>query len=79
VRVRLIAQVAQTIGLLGTLVGAFTIAIGIGPRSLADIVFHVTMLAVLASGLVVSARGDQPTGQVRPTAAARLLSEVNNR
>jgi hypothetical protein len=57
-RVRLIALVAQTIALLGTLVGAFTIAIGIGPRTLADIVFHVTMLAVLACGLVVSARGD---------------------
>jgi hypothetical protein len=55
-RVRLISLVAQTIALLGTLVGAFTIAIGVGPRTLADIVFHVTILAVLACGLVVSAR-----------------------
>src|SRR5438132_56663 len=55
-RVRLIALVAQTIALLGTLVGAFTIAIGIGPRTPPDIVFHVTILAVLAGGLVVSAR-----------------------
>jgi hypothetical protein len=55
-RVRLIALVAQTIALLGTLVGAFTIAIGIGPRTLPDVVFHVTILAVLACGLVVSAR-----------------------
>jgi hypothetical protein len=55
-RVRLISLVAQTIALLGTLLGAFTIAIGIGPRSLPDIAFHVTILAVLAWGLVVAAR-----------------------
>ena len=58
-RVRLISMGAQTIALLGTLVGAFTIAIGIGPRTLPDIIFHVTILAVLACGLVVSARAEQ--------------------
>jgi hypothetical protein len=55
-RVRLISLVAQAVALLGTLVGAFTIAIGIGPRTVPDVVFHVTILAVLAGGLVASAR-----------------------
>ena len=55
-RVRLISLIAQTIALLGTLVGAFTIAIGVGPRTVPDIIFHVTILAILASGLVVAAR-----------------------
>jgi len=58
-RVRLIALVAQAIALLGTLVGAFTIAIGVGPRTLPDVVFHLTILAVLGWGLVVSARDEQ--------------------
>src|SRR5262245_51058333 len=30
----------QALALLGTLIGAFTIAIGVGPRTPADIVFH---------------------------------------
>jgi hypothetical protein len=53
-RVRLISLAAQSFALLGTLVGAFTIAIGIGPRSVADIAFHVTILAVLVWGVVSS-------------------------
>jgi len=42
--------------LLGTLVGIFTIAIGVGPRTVPDIVYHVTIVIVLVSGLVVAAR-----------------------
>jgi len=61
-RVRLISLIAQTIALLGTLLGAFTIAIGVGPRTVPDIVFHVTILAVLACGLIVAARA--PTYRV---------------
>jgi hypothetical protein len=53
---RLIALVAQAFALLGTLIGVFTIAIGIGPRTAPDIVYHLTILAVLAWGLVVAAR-----------------------
>jgi hypothetical protein len=44
----------QGFALFGTLVGAFTIAIGIGPRTVADIVYHVGLLAVLSWGLVVT-------------------------
>ena len=61
-RVRLISLIAQTIALLGTLLGAFTIAIGVGPRTVPDIVFHVTILAVLAGGLIGAARA--PTYRV---------------
>jgi hypothetical protein len=46
----------QGFALLGTLVGGFTIAIGIGPRTVPDIVYHVGLLVVLSWGLVVAAR-----------------------
>jgi hypothetical protein len=51
---------AQGFALLGTLVGIFTMAIGIGPRSVLDVVYHVAIVAVLASGLVVALRGRVP-------------------
>jgi hypothetical protein len=45
------------------LVGIFTIAIGIGPRSVADVVYHIGIVIVLLSGLVVAARA--PSGEAR--------------
>ena len=53
----------QGFALLGTLVGIFTIAIGIGPRSVADVVYHIGIVIVLLSGLVVAARA--PSGEAR--------------
>jgi hypothetical protein len=50
------ALVAQGFALLGTLVGAFTIAIGVGPQTTADYVFHVVVVVLLVSGLVVARR-----------------------
>jgi hypothetical protein len=47
---------AQGFALLGTLVGAFTIAIGVGPRTVPDIVYHVVLLIVLGWGLTVTVR-----------------------
>ena len=47
---------AQTLALLGTLVGLFTIAIGVGPRTVPDLAYHVSIVAVLISGLVVARR-----------------------
>jgi len=41
----------QAFALLGTLVGIFTIAIGVGPRTLPDLVFHACIVIVLLSGL----------------------------
>jgi hypothetical protein len=48
--------VAQGVGLLGTLVGIFTIIVGVGPRSAPDVVYHLAMVAVLVWGLAVAAR-----------------------
>ncbi len=47
---------AQAFALFGTLVGIFTIAIGVGPRTPPDIAYHVGIVLVLVSGLVVAAR-----------------------
>lgn len=46
----------QAFALLGTLVGVFTIAVGIGPRTIPDVAYHVAIVAVLVWGLVVAAR-----------------------
>jgi hypothetical protein len=54
---RRIALAAQAFALLGTLVGIFTIAIGIGPRTVPDIVYHIGIVAVLVVGLLVAQRG----------------------
>lgn len=45
---------AQWLALLGTLIGVFTIAIGIGPRTLPDIAYHLGVVVVLALGLSVA-------------------------
>lgn len=47
---------SQVFALLGTLVGVFTIVIGVGPRTAPDIVYHVGILAVLAWGVIVAVR-----------------------
>jgi hypothetical protein len=60
---RLIGLVAQAFAALGTLVGVFTIAIGVGPRTAPDIAYHITILAVLTLGLVVAARAPAETVQ----------------
>jgi hypothetical protein len=48
--------VAQGFALLGTLVGLFTIALGVGPQTAPDVAYHLGILAVLVWGLVVAAR-----------------------
>lgn len=47
---------AQAFALLGTLVGIFTIAIGVGPRTAPDIAYHIGIVVVLVTGLVVVMR-----------------------
>jgi predicted tellurium resistance membrane protein TerC len=47
---------AQGFALLGTLVGIFTIAVGVGPRTTPDIVYHVAIVLVLIVGLRVAVR-----------------------
>jgi len=58
---RLIGLIAQGFALLGTLVGVFTIAIGVGPRTVPDVAYHAIIVIVLLSGLVVAARSPKGT------------------
>src|SRR6266508_4204621 len=58
------AVAAQGFALVGTLVGAFTIAIGVGPRTALDVVYHIAILALLTWGLVVAVR--TPSDGARP-------------
>lgn len=46
----------QAFALLGTLVGLFTIAVGVGPRTAPDIAYHVGIVAVLIWGLLFAVR-----------------------
>jgi len=53
---RRIGLAVQGFALLGTLVGLFTVAIGIGPRTVPDLIYHAAILALLIWGLIVTAR-----------------------
>ena len=55
-RTRLVGLATQAFALLGTLVGVFTIAIGVGPRTAPDIAYHLAIVVALVWGLVVAAR-----------------------
>ena len=55
-RTRIIGLVVQAFALLGAMVGLFTVAVGVGPQTGPDIVYHLAMVAVLVWGLVVTAR-----------------------
>jgi hypothetical protein len=44
----------QGFALLGTLVGVFTIAIGVGPRTIPDVIYHIVIAVVLVLGLRVA-------------------------
>lgn len=51
-----IGLVVQSFALFGTMVGIFTIVIGVGPRTTPDIVYHVSIVIVLLAGLAVALR-----------------------
>ena len=55
-RVRAIGITVQGFALLGTLVGVFTIIIGIGPQSVPDVVFHICIASLLLWGIVTTVR-----------------------
>ncbi|SDN72633.1 hypothetical protein [Polaromonas sp. JS666] len=55
-RTRKLALLGQGFALLGTLVGLFTIAVGIGPQSAPDLVFHFALVALLLAGLYFARR-----------------------
>ena len=47
---------AQVFALVGVLVGLFTIAIGVGPRTVPDVTYRLVILAVLAGSLFLVVR-----------------------
>jgi hypothetical protein len=47
---------AHAFAVLGVLVGLFTIAVGVGPRTAPDIAYHIAILAVLVAGLAIAIR-----------------------
>jgi len=53
---RTVGLAAQAFALLGTLIGVFTIIVGVGPRTAPDIAYHLAIVAVLVAGLIVAAR-----------------------
>ena len=53
---RRVGLAAQIFALLGTLVGIVAIAIGVGPRTVPDIAYHIGIVVVLVCGLVVAGR-----------------------
>ena len=59
------AIAAQALALLGVAVGLFTIVVGVGPRTVPDIVYHLAIAAVLAWGLITAIR--RPAGSPAPT------------
>jgi hypothetical protein len=46
---------AQAFALIGVLIGLFTIALGVGPRTAADVAYHLAIVAVLIWGLIAAA------------------------
>ncbi|HEU6449899.1 MAG TPA: hypothetical protein VFT57_00665 [Gemmatimonadaceae bacterium] len=51
---RNVGIVVQSFALLGTLVGIFTIIVGVGPRTVPDVLYHIAIVVVLAVGIVVA-------------------------
>jgi hypothetical protein len=53
---RRLGVAAQSFALVGTLLGVFFIAIGLGPRTAPDVAYHAAMVLVLITGVVAAAR-----------------------
>lgn len=59
-RTRSVGLAVQIFALLGTLLGLVMVAIGVGPRTMPDAVYHLGMVVVLFWGLVLAARAAPP-------------------
>ena len=53
---RTIGLAALGFALFGTLVGLFTIAVGVGPRTAPDLLFHAFLISSLPAALFITAR-----------------------
>jgi hypothetical protein len=49
-------MVTQGFALAGTVVGIFTIIVGVGPRTVPDILYHLGIVGILSWGLLQAAR-----------------------
>jgi hypothetical protein len=47
---------AQAFALAGTMVGIFTILVGVGPRTTPDVIYHIAIVLLLGWGLWFSSR-----------------------
>ena len=54
--VRGIGLTAQGFALFVTMIGVFMIAIGVGPRTVPDVIYHAAIVIVLVFGLVAARR-----------------------
>lgn len=64
-RARAFGVAAQVFAIAGTLVGLFTVAIGVGPRTAPDLAYHASILALLVAGLALTRRGHVEGGELR--------------
>ena len=58
-RARAIGLAVQGFALLGTLVGVTLVAVGVGPRTVPDVVYHSAILAALVWGLGMTVRASK--------------------
>lgn len=67
-----VALGVQAFALLGTLVGIWTVIVGIGPRTIPDIVYHtvVALVLVTGTGMAWRRRGSSSRG-ARETSRSR--------
>jgi hypothetical protein len=75
VRTQLLALGSQAFALLGTLVGLFTIAVGVGPRTVPDVLYHLGIVVVLACGLGVAVRSLNDRSAHYPLVASLFHAE----
>lgn len=62
---RRVSLITQGAALLGTLLGLVMIAVGVGPATVPDVIYHIAMLALLAWGLQYT----RSAGELRPPTA----------
>jgi hypothetical protein len=70
---------AQALALVGTLVGIFTIAIGIGPQTVPDVAYHIGITAVLAFGVVASLGAGHSRDTPTRRQAGRVVARASDR
>ena len=55
-RLKTTSYIVQGFALFGTLIGVFTIIVGVGPQSFPDKIYHVCISTILITGLILTAK-----------------------